>query len=76
LEDDEVKLLIFNKFTITAASALPKQTKKTHSNSSEILNAKLAIGTVLGPEFIRIEVFPKHFGENYPQPYTQPYTQL
>ncbi|WP_211461280.1 LysR family transcriptional regulator [Collimonas silvisoli] len=71
LTDDGVKLLPFAERTIAAVSELRQQAESLHSKSSEILSGKLAIGTILDPEFIRLGAFLQRLVESYPQLSTQ-----
>ncbi len=71
LTDDDSKLLPFAERAIAAVSELRQQAESLHSNSSEILSGKLAIGTILDPEFIRLGTFLQRLVESYPQLSTQ-----
>lgn len=71
LTDDGVKLLPFAERAIAAMAELRQQAGSLHSNSSEILSGKLAIGTILDPEFIRLGAFLQRLVESYPQLSTQ-----
>ncbi|AMO97920.1 bacterial regulatory helix-turn-helix, lysR family protein [Collimonas fungivorans] len=71
LTDDGVKLLSFAERAIAAMAELRQQAESLHSNSSEILSGKLAIGTILDPEFIRLGAFLQRLVESYPQLSTQ-----
>jgi DNA-binding transcriptional LysR family regulator len=71
LTDDGVKLLPFAERAIAAMAELRQQAESLHSNSSEILSGKLAIGTILDPEFIRLGAFLQRLVESYPQLSTQ-----
>ncbi|SFB23975.1 DNA-binding transcriptional regulator, LysR family [Collimonas sp. OK607] len=71
LTADGTKLLPFAERAIAAVSELRQQAESLHSNSSEILGGKLAIGTILDPEFIRLGAFLQRLVESYPQLSTQ-----
>lgn len=71
LTDEGIKLLPFAERAIAAMSELRQQAASLHPGNSKMLSGKLAIGTILDPEFTRLGAFLRRLVESYPQLSTQ-----